>query len=426
MLAQARQHREARQHLQGARRAGRVGQFRAGDQLLVDMLLLLHAEAVGHLDHVDAVDEGFVVLVGLEGLPLGFVRVRQDDAGEGDRADVLGADVVALLRRREQRMQHLDRRLEHLDEFEDALVRPVQAAGVGIRIRIGLRQRLQAADIDLADERGDVLVVLVAGFGLGDGDLAQARGPDLDHLELRDVALELVEALQRPRAHQPGQPPARDPVAALDLGPHRLGVEQPERALEDRRDLVAGLEHVDRVHLHQGLEAFGERRLAAADGPEQVEDLLALLQALRGMAEERDDPLDRLLHAEEFVEGRIGPDRPVHEDAAEARILRGVDEFRLADRVEDPLGGAGVHQRFVAARLKEFGERHLRVAARFVPAGEALEKVVGRMHRHSITLSDRQQLHPVPSRTQPTGPHLSQCGERGAGACAECNTRPAR
>jgi hypothetical protein len=32
--------------------------------------------------------------------------------------------------------------------------------------------------------------------------------------------------------------------------------------------------------LHELLEALGDRALAAADGPEQVEDLLLLLQAL--------------------------------------------------------------------------------------------------------------------------------------------------
>ncbi len=269
---------------------------------------------------------------------------------------------------------------------------PVQAARIRVGVGIGLRQGLQAPDVDLADERGDVLVVLVARLGLGDGDLAQARGPDLDHLEARDVAVELVEALERPGAHQPGQPPARDAVALLDLLAHRVGVEQAQRALEDRRHLVPGLQDVDGVDLHQELQPLGERRLTAADGSEQVEDLLALLQPLRGVAEERDDPLDRLLHAVEFTERRIGPDRPVHEDPAEARILGGIHEFRLADRRQDALGGRGVHQRLVATGLEILGERHLRVAAGLVASGEALEKVVRRMHRHSITLSDRDSF----------------------------------
>jgi serine protein kinase len=44
------------------------------------------------------------------------------------------------------------------------------------------------------------------------------------------------------------------------------------QALEDRGDLVAGLQHVDRMDLHQRLQALGKRRLTAADGAEQVEE----------------------------------------------------------------------------------------------------------------------------------------------------------
>ena len=94
---------------------------------------------------------------------------------KGNGADILRADVVALLRRGQQGMQHLDRRLEHLDEFEDALVGAVEAAGIAVGVGIVLGERLQLADVDLADQRRDVLVVLVAGLGLGDADLPQAR-----------------------------------------------------------------------------------------------------------------------------------------------------------------------------------------------------------------------------------------------------------
>ena len=76
-----------------------------------------------------------------------------------------------------------------------------------------------------------------------------------------------------------------------------LGREQAERRLVDRRSL----ERVDRMQLHHGLEALGDRRLAAADGAQQVEDLLLLLETLRGMLEERDDLLDRVFHAVELA-----------------------------------------------------------------------------------------------------------------------------
>ena len=102
--------------------------------------------------------------------------MRQDDALVGDAADVLGAGVVALLRRGQQRMQHLDRRLEHLDEFQQALRRAVEPAREGIGVGIVLAEDLELADVDLADEARDVLVVLVARLGLGDADLLQPRG----------------------------------------------------------------------------------------------------------------------------------------------------------------------------------------------------------------------------------------------------------
>ncbi len=79
--------------------------------------------------------------------------MREDDAAERDRANVLGADVVAFLRRREQRMQHLDGRLEHLDEFEDALVGTIQATRIAVGIGIVLGESFELADVDLADQR---------------------------------------------------------------------------------------------------------------------------------------------------------------------------------------------------------------------------------------------------------------------------------
>ena len=377
---QARQDREPGQHLQRGRRAGSACQFRAADQLLVDLLLLRDPQAVGHLDHVDAVDERLVVLVGAEGLPFRFVGVGQDDARERDGADILRADIVALLRGREQGVEHLDRRLEHLDEFEDALVRPVEAAGIAVGIGIVLGERLELADVDLADEGRDVLVVLVARLRLGDADLPHAGRVDLDHPELGNVALELVEPLDRPGAEQIGQAPPGNAVALLQHRTHLLRIEQPERALEDRADLVAGLQHIDGVDLHQRLQTLGQGGLAAADRTEQVEDLLALLQALRSVAEEADDHLDRLFHAVEFGEGRIDPDRAVHEDAAEPRILRGIDELRLADGRQDALRSACIHHGIGAAPFQVFRQGHLRLAAGFIGLQETREQVVGMKH----------------------------------------------
>src|SRR5271166_670389 len=380
VLAQPRQHREAGEHLERRRRARRARQLGRGNQLLVDLLLLLHAQAVRHLDYIDAVDEGFVVSIVLEALPLRLVGVGHDHARERDRADVLGADVVAFLGRGQQRVQHLDRRLEHLDELEDALVCAVEAARIAVGVRVVLRVHLQLADVDLADQRADVLVVLVARLRLRDGDLALARRTHANDAELADVAAEFVEPLEAPRAHQAGQAPVRDAVAFLQRLSHGQRIEQAERAFEHRADVVARLQRVDRVHLHQRLQPLGQRRLAAADGAKQVEDLLALLQALRCVAEEADDPLDRLFHAVELGERRIDPDGTIHENAAETRVLGRIDHLRLADRREQTFRRRRVRHRVVAAQRQVLRQRHLRLATRLVGASEGGKKVVGEVH----------------------------------------------
>jgi hypothetical protein len=80
----------------------------------------------------------------------------------------------------------------------------------------------------LPTRAGDVLVVLVARLGLGDGDLRSTEGRSLTTLNLRDVAAELVQALDRPRAHDAVQVAARDAVFLLQDGAvFRSGLNRP-------------------------------------------------------------------------------------------------------------------------------------------------------------------------------------------------------
>jgi hypothetical protein len=95
-------------------------------------------------------------------------------------------------------MEHLDRGLEHLDEFQKPLRRAVEAAGIAVGVWIMLREVLKLADVDLADQSRDVLIVLVARLGLGDADLAKPRRIDSDNGKSGDVAVEGVQALGRP------------------------------------------------------------------------------------------------------------------------------------------------------------------------------------------------------------------------------------
>ena len=196
---QPREHRKTRQHFQRTGGARRFRQRAVLHQLLVDFHLFGHAQAIRHLDDIDAVEERLVVLVVAERRPLRLVAVRQYHAVERNRAEALGAFVVAFLRGGQQRVQHLDRRLEHFDEFHQALVGEAQATGKAVGIHVVLRVFFQLADIHLAHQRGDVLVILVARLGLGNAHLTQHRRPALDHAKLGDVAVVFVQALDRPR-----------------------------------------------------------------------------------------------------------------------------------------------------------------------------------------------------------------------------------
>src|SRR3978361_853163 len=170
------------------RSAGRVHQGRSADQLLVDPALLCHPQAVGDLDDTDSVEKSFIGAIIAKTLPLGLIRMSEENALERDSADVFGAQIIALLRRSQQGMQHLDRRLEHLAEFEDSMVCLVEAARKPVGIWIVLAEGLQLADIDLANQRRDVLVVVVSGFGFGDRDLLAPGREELNHTETLDIA----------------------------------------------------------------------------------------------------------------------------------------------------------------------------------------------------------------------------------------------
>ena len=141
-----------------------------------------------------------------------------------------------------------------------------------------------------------------------------------------------------------------------------------------------GGDQVARDTVHQRLQPLGEGGLAAADRTQEIEDLLAFLQPLRGMPEEADDTLDRLFHAVEFAEGRVCANGAIHKDPAEARILRGIHHLRLADRGEQTLGRGGIHHRVAAASFEIFGQRHLGFAVRLEALGVTGEQIIDHWH----------------------------------------------
>src|SRR5690606_1688385 len=150
------------------------------------------------------------------------------------------------------------------------------------------------------------------------------------------------------------------------------GVEQAQGRLEHRRVLDGVEGHL----LHQLLELFGQGGLAAADRTEQVEDLLLLLEALGGMAEEGDDLFDAVLHAVEVGESRVATDDLVGKDPRQAWIGGGVDQLRFTDGHQHALGGAGVGARVLLAQIQVFLQGEFFLAFRF----EALLEVAEDAH----------------------------------------------
>jgi hypothetical protein len=99
------------------------------------------------------------------------------------------------------------------------------------------------------------------------------------------------------------------------------------------------------------------------------------------VAEEPDDPLDRLFHAVEVVEGGVHLNRAVHEDAAKARVLRRIHNLGLTNGGQNSLGSRGVDQRIFLARFKVLEEGHLNFFATLIVLRVAGKQVVGRGHR---------------------------------------------
>ena len=246
-LLDAREHRELGQHVQGVWRAGSAFERTVAEQFLVDLDFFRHPHTIGHLDDIDPVKERLVVLVVAEGLPLRFVGVGQDHTVEGDRAHAFGGVVVAFLGRRQQWVQDFDGCLEHLHEFHQALVGLAQATAEAVGIRIVLGEILQHADVDLADEGGNVLVVVVTGLGLGNSNLVEHRGIHFHNPELADVAAVLMQAFHGPGRHDVFQVTCRNPVFLFeDLGVFG-GIEQ----TQGRFVYWRALDSVERHFLHQ-------------------------------------------------------------------------------------------------------------------------------------------------------------------------------
>ena len=76
------------------------------------------------------------------------------------------------------------------------------------------------------------------------------------------------------------------PYCSSSIAPIVSGSNRPSGLSKTGLSSSPAFKHVNRMDFHQRLEPLGERRLAAADRAEQIENLFALFETLRGVPEE--------------------------------------------------------------------------------------------------------------------------------------------
>ena len=105
-----------------------MGQLTVVEQFFIDADLFGDTQAIRHLDDIDAVEEGLIVLVITEGHPFRFVGVSKDDPVKRQGGDPFGAVIVTFLG-------------------------GGQRTGVAVGVRVVLRIVFQLTDIHLTDQR---------------------------------------------------------------------------------------------------------------------------------------------------------------------------------------------------------------------------------------------------------------------------------
>jgi hypothetical protein len=97
---------------------------------------------------------------------------------------------------------------------------------------------------------------------------------------------------------------------------------------------------------------------------------------LGGVTEKGHNVIDDLLHAVKFDKGGIGANHPVGEQAAESLVGTGVEQHRVADRVQQAFVRGGIHLRVIPAKLQILQKRQflfsVLIIERFIPAQRGL------------------------------------------------------
>lgn len=129
-----------------------MGQLTVVEQFFINADLFGDTQAIRHLDDIDAVEEGLIVLVITEGHPFRFVGVSKDDPVKRQGGDPFGAVIVTFWVAVSSGCSTLIGAL-NISTNSIILVGAAQRTGVAVGVRVVLRIVFQLTDIHLTDQR---------------------------------------------------------------------------------------------------------------------------------------------------------------------------------------------------------------------------------------------------------------------------------
>ncbi len=309
------------------------------DDLLIDLHFFRQAQVVRDLDHDDTIEDRLVGVIGLELLPFGFVRMRDDAGIDVDHPVASRCRNDFFLGRRDHRVQILGLVLENFDKLDDAAVADVERSVELEHARVAFRILIEFRDIFRSDQHRSVLIVRIDRRNHADADaISLGEGARGD----RKFLVAVVELGSQPVAADRAQ-------VAFDMRPEHLFEFAAQMTRNQMQRLLVHRASFDRVDhpdlLESALDPLDQRALAGADRTHQVEDLAALFALERSGMEVTDNLRDGALDAEEFFGEKIKDlERLILVEPFGARIV-GIMQWMQAQR----------NDQIVNARMSEFG-----------------------------------------------------------------------
>ncbi len=129
-----------------------MGQLTVVEQFFINADLFGDTQAIRHLDDIDAVEEGLIVLVITEGHPFRFVGVSKDDPVKRQGGDPFGAVIVTF---RVAVSSGCSTLIGALNISTNSIIPSLarHSAPVAVGVRVVLRIVFQLTDIHLTDQR---------------------------------------------------------------------------------------------------------------------------------------------------------------------------------------------------------------------------------------------------------------------------------